>query len=165
MSPRVFFSIVLPIAGVLAGLWSNSAIACSCISSKETQNGVRLYVRELYDNAENIVRVRVLKVTEVGDRHQQAELQIIESWKGRFSLGDVIRSDTSDTEGGMCDVSVGAGEEIFLVFDTEPVRINGCPGDLVLSKLERRYLNRLRPKRPKRRGEPVAREEVRVRAR
>lgn len=145
MNPRVVISVVLLVAGSF-DLWFNSAFACSCFSSKETATEVRRYIQALYDGAENIVVLRAIKVTEVGDSHEQAELEVVESWKGRFSVGDVVRSDTSSIGAGMCDAPVRAGEEIFLAFDSEPVRINGCPEDFVLSKLERRYLKRLSQK-------------------
>ena len=126
--------------------YSSSAMSCSCIASKETAKNVREYIQALYDVGKNVVLLRAIKVTKVGDDREQAELLVVESWKGRYSIGDVVRSDTSALGAGMCDSPIGVGEEILMAFASEPVRIAGCPDAFVLTKLERKYLKRLQPK-------------------
>ena len=154
MSHRGFVRVVMLVGVTSVNISLSSAVACSCVSSKETAREVRQYVQSLYDGAENIVLLRAVKVTEVGDSHEQAELRVIESWKGRFSVGDIVRSDTRDIGAGMCDAPVRIGEEIFVTFKDEPLRISGCPDDFILSKLERKYLKRLRVRKQATLAEP-----------
>jgi hypothetical protein len=142
--------------GLSAGFYSASAVSCSCVSSKETAREVRGRIQAYY-GAENVVLLRATKVIEVGDSHEQAELRVVESWKGGYSVGDIVRSDTSNIGWGMCDSPIRVGEEILMVFSAEPVRISGCPSDFVLTAMQRKFLKRLAPKKAQRRSQETKR--------
>jgi hypothetical protein len=137
---------VCAIAIVLfASFTSGSAAACSCIMSKERSSEVREWIGAMLENRENVALLRAVSVEEAGEFHERAVLRIIKSWKGK-PQGSLVHSDTKDIGGGMCDMSIEAGQEILVAFDAEPIVINGCPSDFELTNMEQKYLDRLAPR-------------------
>jgi hypothetical protein len=121
------------------------ADACSCVIAPQTESGVRNYIRAMYATHSNVVVLRVIDVTDVGDDHQRATLEVVKTWKGSHLPGDRIQSDTEGVDSGSCAESVVAGQEIFYGFNEEPIQIAACPGDFELTRLELKWLRRLSP--------------------
>jgi hypothetical protein len=84
----------------------------------------------------------------VGRFREKAKLEVVDSWKGTYSVGSFIRSDTKDIRGGMCEMSLQVGELYLAVFESEPISIGGCRVDGGVSKLQRKHLDELAGKRP-----------------
>jgi len=128
--------------------WSSPALACSCFEVKERASHVRAWVEEAFRSYSNVVLVRATRVTSVGADHEQAVLEVVKSWKGSYTVGSVVHSDTAGIGGGMCDMSIEVGESYLAIFESEPIAINGCPSSFVLTRLEEKYLDRYSRKRP-----------------
>jgi hypothetical protein len=135
---------LLAVIALLCAMYAPPVVACSCVGSKETDRSAREYVRRLF-TLENVILVRATDVTRVTEDREIARLVVVKSWKGRYLRGDSLTSDTSGIGGGMCDAPIRVGQEILVAFNTEPVRINGCPSDFELTPLELEYLRKLAP--------------------
>jgi len=120
---------------------AESAYSCSCIGSKETPNRVRAWAEDLFRHSQNIILVRATRVVSVGERHEQAELMVVRSWKGPYKRGSIVHSDTAGIGEGMCDSTILVGQLYLATFASEPFPITGCPDDFVLTDLENLYLN------------------------
>jgi hypothetical protein len=146
MSP---FTRALLTVGLLAlGHLPTTASACSCIKVKEKPADVRAWAKQIFSYPGNIVLVRAISVVSVGDFGEQAKLEVVDSWKGTYSVGSFIASDTKDVRGGMCEMSLEVGELYLAVFESEPISIGGCRVDGGVTKLQRKHLDELAGKRP-----------------
>jgi hypothetical protein len=139
---------LLAVAPFVLGFLPTSASACSCIKVKERPAEVRAWARGLFSNPVNIVLVRATSVVSVGDFREQANLEVVDSWKGTYEVGSFIRSDTADVRGGMCEMSLKVGELYLAIFESEPITIAGCRVDGGVTKLQRKHLDELAGKRP-----------------
>jgi hypothetical protein len=137
------------IALFVVAMHSPFANACSCVHQAESADRVRARISALFEYHQNVLVVRAVEVFTVQPFHEKAKLVVVRSYKGDLKAGDVIQSDTDGIGGGMCDSSIGVGEEILVAFDAQPIRINGCPDDFQLTPLERKYLRILAPLRRK----------------
>jgi hypothetical protein len=140
--------VLLPIGLIVLGLLPTTANACSCIKVKERPEEVRAWAKRLFSSPGNIVLVRATSVVTVGDFREQANLEVVDSWKGTYPVGSVVRSDTMDVRGGMCEMSLKVGELYLAIFESEPISVAGCPVDGGVTKLQRKYLDELAGKRP-----------------
>jgi hypothetical protein len=138
---------LLAVGFLVLGLLPTTASACSCIKVEERPADVQAWAKQIFSNSSNIVLVRAISVVSVGDFREQAKLEVVDSWKGTYSVGSSIRSDTMDVRGGMCEMSLEVGELYFAVFEFEPIRIGGCRVDGGVTKLQRKYLDELAGKR------------------
>ena len=128
---------------LFASFTSSSVIACSCVTSKEKAKEVRERIGQMLEHRENVALLRAVRVEEVGKYHERAVLRVVKSWKGKYSRGSLVNSDTKDIGAGACDMSISAGQEILVGFESEPIRIIGCPSSFELTRMERKYLDRL----------------------
>jgi hypothetical protein len=146
MSP--LFRALLAVGLLVLGYLPTAASACSCVKVEERPAEVQAWAKRIFSEARNIVLVRATSVVSVWRFREQVKLEVVESWKGTYSVGSFIRSDTLDVRGGMCEMSLKVGEMYLAVFESEPIRIAGCPVDGGVSELQRKQLDELAGKPP-----------------
>jgi len=137
------------LAALLALLPSLSD-ACSCREPVDTNKAAREQAKRLFGYADNVVLLRAVEVSKVGPDHQRARFEVVQVWKGSHKPGDIVLSDTPMIGHGTCNQSIAVGTEMLvgLAADGEPFQVSGCPGMFELTKRERRYLDKLAPKKP-----------------
>ena len=139
---------LLAVGLLMLGHLPTTASACSCIKVEERPTDVRAWAKQIFSYPGNIVLVRAISVVSLGDYREQAKLEVVDSWKGTYSVGSFVRSDTMDVRGGMCEMSLEVGELYLAVFESEPIRIGGCRVEGGVTKLQRKHLDELAGKRP-----------------
>jgi hypothetical protein len=145
MSPlsRALFTVGV----LLLGNLPTTASACSCVKVKETPAKVRAWAERIFGYPGNIVLLRVTSVAELDGFREKLNLEVVDSWKGSYAVGSVVRSDTADVRGGMCEMSLKVGELYLAVFEAEPITIGGCRVDGGVTTLQREHLDRMAAER------------------
>lgn len=117
-------TLLLVAVSLVAILSASSALACSCVSrTKEDRSEVREAIRSMLEGARNVVLLEAMEVTRVTQDHERAILRVVQSWKGTYSTGMTVRSDTDGIGHGECDLPIGVGQQILVSFDAEPIVI------------------------------------------
>ena len=133
-----------------------TTLACTCFSVKVSNAQMKKQLVELSESNRNVVLVRTLSVATVqetiegrgdvaaGERVTQiAKLQVLRVWKGKYSVGDVVTSNS----GELCGLSTVIGAEQVLFFGKEPAILAGCPQDEKYRRREVRMLDKLKIKK------------------
>jgi hypothetical protein len=140
---RILFTVGLLMLGHLP----TTASACSCVKVKETPATVRAWAERIFSYPGNIVLLRVTSVASREGFREQLNLEVVDAWKGSYAVGSVVRSDTADVRGGMCEMSLVVGELYLAVFEAEPITIGGCRVDGGVTELQRKHLDRFADRR------------------
>jgi len=143
MKPGAFLLVAL------LALLPSLAGACSCREPVDTKQAAREQAQRLFGYADNVVLLRAVEVIAVGPDHQRARFEVVQVWKGSHKPGDIVMSDTPMIGHGTCNQAIAVGTEMLvgLATDGEPFLVSGCPGMFELTKRERRYLDKLAPKK------------------
>jgi hypothetical protein len=151
-------AVFIGITGVIALMFSNVSTACSCVegNGKPDPRQVKEDVIQALAELDNVVLLRAVSVKNVAEYHQQATLLVVKSWKGKYRVGQRLRSDTPDIGGGDCSTRVRVGSEWIQVVRFEPIVVRGCPGMFRVSRMELRYFDRFSRGSSRRRSDKAA---------
>jgi hypothetical protein len=141
------FALICVVTSLFA---SDVATACSCISPKGTHSS---HVKRTFENSSAVFSARVtrtLPFSHVGDSVPNAELLVLQVWKGPLTVGATIEVFAFE-DGASCNRGAVAGQELMIyVFGPPPYELTHCSltGHLadsardlpLLDKLSKRYL-------------------------
>ena len=125
--------------------FGQSSWACTCVQSGPPSHAeVKQYVEWLMSDYPNVVRVRAVANSSLTEPMQESV--VVEAWKGRYTVGDVLK--VRSLEVSSCDTAVFRGDELLVAFEsTETANFTNviCHDRYARrrAELERRYLRKL----------------------